>query len=80
MHEDVWVSYFHYALHATALVEKDGQGILIPGCSGRGKTTAFVSLLRAGFRCIFDDHPLLHETQEQLELLAFEEKVDVAED
>ena len=90
MHEDVRVSYFHYALiellkrrgfytlHATAL-EKNGLGILIPGCSGRGKTTAFVSLLRSGYRCVSDDHPLLHEHNGELELLAFEEKVDILE-
>lgn len=90
MHEDVRVSYFHYALiellkrrgfytlHATAL-EKNGLGILIPGCSGRGKTTAFVSLLRSGYRCLSDDHPLLHEPHGELELLAFEEKVDITE-
>ncbi len=90
MHEDVRVSYFHYALiellkrrgfytlHATAL-EKNGLGILIPGCSGRGKTTAFVSLLRSGYRCLSDDHPLLHEIHGELELLAFEEKVDILE-
>ncbi len=90
MHEDIRISYFHFALvellkrrgfytlHATAL-EKDGQGILIPGCSGRGKTTAFISLLRSGYRCLSDDHPLLHENNGELELLAFEEKVDVTE-
>lgn len=91
MHEDIRVSYFHqaliellkrhgmYTIHATAL-EMEGQGILIPGCSGRGKTTAFISLLRSGFRCVSDDHPLLHENQGTLELLAFEEKVDVTLD
>jgi hypothetical protein len=90
MHEDIRISYFHlalvellkrrgfYTLHATAL-EKNGKGILIPGCSGRGKTTAFVSLLRSGYRCLSDDHPLLHDKNGALELLAFEEKVDITE-
>ncbi|MDR4495322.1 MAG: hypothetical protein AB7P17_07005 [Nitrospirales bacterium] len=90
MHEDIRISYFHYVLiellkrrglytlHATAL-EMDGQGLLIPGCSGRGKTTAFISLLRSGFRCVSDDHPLLRESQGRLELLAFEEKVDITQ-
>ncbi len=90
MHEDLRVYFFHYplieffkrrgfyTLHATAL-EKNGHGVLIPGCSGRGKTTAFVSLLRSGYRCLSDDHPLLHETNGELELLAFEEKVDITE-
>lgn len=90
MHEDVRIAFVHesliqllkreglYTLHATAL-EKDGQGILIPGCSGRGKTTAFIALLRSGFRCISDDHPLLHEKDGKLELLAFQEKVDITD-
>ncbi|MEO7863499.1 MAG: hypothetical protein ABIU05_24290 [Nitrospirales bacterium] len=31
-----------YTIHATAL-EKHGRGVLIPGSSGRGKTTSFIS-------------------------------------
>lgn len=45
-----------YTFHATAL-EKNGRGVLIPGFSGRGKTTSFLSLLRGGYRYLSDDHP-----------------------
>ncbi len=90
MHPDVRESFFHYVLaellkrrnlftlHATA-VEYGGRGVLIPGYSGRGKTTAFLSLLRAGFRYLSDDHPLLREEGGRLELLAFPMKIDVTE-
>lgn len=68
----------YFTLHATAL-EKNGRAILIPGNSGRGKTTAFISLLRSGYRCLSDDHPLVRENGNGLEILPFLEKVDVTE-
>ena len=89
-HSDILVSYFHfilsellkrqglYTIHATSL-ERGGHGVLIPGFSGRGKTTACISLLRSGYRCISDDHPLLRMTTKGLEVLSFPEKVDVTE-
>lgn len=89
-HSDILVSYFHfvlsellkrqglYTIHATAL-EKNGRGVLIPGYSGRGKTTACISLLRSGYRCLSDDHPFLKIANGSLEVLAFPEKVDVTE-
>ena len=67
-----------YAVHATAL-EKNGRGVLIPGYSGRGKTTAFLSLLRAGFRYLSDDTPRLRVTGAGVEVLSFPMKVDVTE-
>jgi len=67
-----------YTLHATAL-EKHGRAVLISGMSGRGKTTAFLSLLRVGYRCLSDDHPLVHENGNGLEILPFQEKIDVTE-
>jgi hypothetical protein len=88
MHPDVRSSLFHlglsellraqelYTIHATAL-EKGGRAVLIPGASGRGKTTCCISLLRAGYRCLSDDHPLLRENGAGLEVLAFPEKIDV---
>lgn len=90
MHLDVRISFFHFALtellkrqglytiHATAL-EKGGRGLLIPGASGRGKTTSCISLLRAGYRCLSDDHPLLRENGNGLEILSFPVKIDVTE-
>ena len=67
-----------FPLHAIAL-EKDGLGILIPGSSGRGKTTTCLALLRAGYRCLSDDHPLVHENGNGLEVLSFPEKIDVTD-
>lgn len=89
-HEDVRVGYVHFALvellkwqgihtlHATAL-EKGGRGVLIPGYSGRGKTTSFIALLRSGYRYLSDDHPLIRRTAKGLELLPFPLKIDVTE-
>jgi len=90
MQSDIRASFVHFALmellkrrglytfHATAL-EKGGQGILIPGYSGRGKTTTFLSLLRSGYRYLSDDHPLFRAEGGRLELLPFPMKVNVTE-
>ncbi len=90
VHPDIRVSYFHfvltellkrqglYTLHATAM-EKGGRGVLIPGYSGRGKTTACISLLRSGYRCLSDDHPLMRIDEGRIRLLGFPEKVDVTD-
>lgn len=68
-----------YTIHATAL-EKNGYGILIPGNSGRGKTTSFISLLRAGYRYLSDDHPLIRDVGTHVDLLPFPIKINVTED
>ena len=90
MHPDVCTSFFHFALsellkrnglytvHATAL-EYQGRGVLIPGYSGQGKTTSFLSLLRSGFRYLSDDYPLLRDRGTHMELLAFPMKIDVTD-
>lgn len=90
MHPEVCTSFFHFALtellkrrdlftiHATALDYK-GRGVLIPGYSGQGKTTAFLSLLRSGFRYLSDDYPLLRDRGTHMELLAFPMKIDVTD-
>jgi hypothetical protein len=90
MHPDVCTSFFHFALtellkrnglytvHATAL-EYQGRGVLIPGYSGQGKTTSFLSLLRSGFRYLSDDFPLLRDRGTHMELLTFPMKIDVTE-
>jgi hypothetical protein len=67
-----------HALHAAA-VEKDGLGLIIAGACGRGKTTCCLALLRVGFRCLSDDHPLLRRSAEGLELLPFRDAIDVSE-
>ena len=68
-----------YTIHATAL-EKHGLGVLIPGNSGRGKTTSFISLLRSGYRYLSDDHPLLRDAGDHVDLLPFPIKINVTED
>jgi hypothetical protein len=67
-----------YTIHATAL-EKNGRGVLIPGNSGRGKTTSFISLLRSGYRYLSDDHPLIRDAGTHVEVLPFPVKIKVTE-
>ena len=67
-----------YIIHAAAL-EKAGRGLLIPGYSGQGKTTCCISLIRAGYRCLSDDNPFLHEGKNGLKILPFLTKIDVTE-
>lgn len=67
-----------YTVHATALEHK-GRAILIPGNSGRGKTTSFISLLRSGYRYLSDDHPLLQDIGTHVEVLPFPIKINVTD-
>ncbi len=67
-----------YTIHATAL-EKNGRGVLIPGNSGRGKTTSFIALLRSGYRYLSDDHPLLRDAGTHIDLLPFPIQINVTE-
>lgn len=90
MHADLRESFFHFALaellkrrhiytlHATAL-EYQGRGVLIAGPSGRGRTTALLSLLRSGYRYLSDEHPLLRDHGTHVELLAFPMAIEVAD-
>lgn len=90
LHQDRLESFFHYALaellkrnnmftlHAGAL-EYHGQGLLIPGNSGCGKTTTLLSFLRSGYRYLSDDHPLLWDNGTRLELRAAPMKIDVTD-
>jgi len=64
-----------YTIHATAL-EYNGRAVLIPGNSGRGKTTSFISLLRSGYRYLSDDHPLLQDSGAHVEVLPFPIKIN----
>ena len=68
-----------YTIHATAL-ERNGKGVLIPGNSGRGKTTSFISLLRSGYRYLSDDHPLMRDAGTHVDLLPFPIKINVTEE
>lgn len=88
MAPDIRVSFVHFAMtellkrrgvytfHATALEHK-GQGVLIPGFSGRGKTTTFLSLLRAGYRYLSDDHPFFRVSGTRVEILPYPLKINV---
>ncbi len=90
MAPDIRNSFVHFAMtellkrrgvftfHATAL-EYQGSGVLIPGFSGRGKTTSFLSLLRAGYRYLSDDHPFFRITQGGVELLPYPLKINVTD-
>ncbi len=90
MSPDTRASFVHFAMtellkrcglftfHATAL-EKDGLGVLIPGFSGRGKTTSFLSLLRAGYRYVSDDHPFYRLHGSGVEMLPYPLKINVTD-
>ena len=67
-----------YTIHATGL-EKNGRGVLIPGMSGRGKTTSFLSLLRSGYRYLSDDHPLIRDAGNHVEVLPFPIRINVTD-
>jgi len=69
--------YFH--AHCSA-VEKNGRGILLPGFSGSGKTTACIALIRKGFGFLGDDRPLVSSSDNgKLRVFAFPEEIDVTD-
>lgn len=90
MAPDIRASFVHFAMtellkrrglytfHATAL-ERNGQGVLIPGFSGRGKTTSFLSLLRSGYRYLSDDHPFFRLNGTHVEMLPYPLKINVTD-
>ncbi len=90
MTPDTHVSFVHFAMtellkrrglytiHATAL-EYRGQGVLIPGFSGRGKTTSFLSLLRSGYRYLSDDHPFFRLSDGRIEMFPYPLKINVTD-
>jgi len=67
-----------YAVHGAGL-EREGRGVLVVGASGAGKTTACLSLLRAGYRCLSDDHPLLCTDGDGFQLLPFPGRIAVTQ-
>jgi hypothetical protein len=65
------------AVHAAALVDA-GAAVLFPAYSGSGKTTLALALLRAGFRLLSDDSPLLRCEEGLVVAYAFPEPLNVA--
>ena len=65
-----------YMAHAAGL-SLDGQGLLIAGASGAGKTTLTIALLRAGFGFLGDDTLFLCTRAQRLRALAFPDEIDV---
>jgi len=69
----LWLLQRHglYALHANGL-SKDNAGILLVGCSGSGKSTSSLSLIRQGWNYLSDDVVLLRESPDGIESIAFQ--------
>jgi hypothetical protein len=67
-----------YSMHAAGFSKK-GKAILIPGTSGAGKSTLAVTLLRSGFDYLSDDMVFLWRRTNGVEVLGFQEDVDVSD-
>jgi hypothetical protein len=67
---------FH--LHAAGLVLPGGEGLLVAGAGGAGKSTTTLSLLHAGLGYLGDDTLLLREGAVAPEVLAFPRPFHVA--
>ena len=65
-----------YMVHAAGL-SLAGQGLLIAGASGAGKTTLTIALLRSGFAFLGDDTLFLSPGPKGLRALAFPDQIDV---
>ena len=65
-----------YMAHAAGL-SLAGQGLLLAGASGAGKTTLTIALLRAGFGFLGDDTLFLCPRAQGLRALAFPDELDV---
>lgn len=67
-----------FPIHA-ASVSLEGEGVMMSGLSGSGKTTCCISLVLGGFDFLSDDRSLLRQNEDDLEILSFPEGVDVTE-
>lgn len=65
-----------HSLHAGAVARRE-RVALFPAGSGSGKTTLTLALVRAGFRLLSDDTPLLRYVDGRVEVYAFPEPVNV---
>jgi hypothetical protein len=70
-------AYGFVSLHAAALAH-NGRAALFPAVSGGGKSTLTVALLRAGFRLLSDDCPLLRHTAAGVVAHAFAEPLHIS--
>ncbi len=68
-----------YNLHAAGLAI-NGQGFIVSGNSGAGKTTLAVALVRAGFDFLSDDMLFLTAGRDGLRILGFPDQSDVADE
>jgi hypothetical protein len=68
-----------YNLHAAGLCI-DGQGFLLSGNSGAGKTTLAVALVRAGFDFLSDDMLFLTTGHDSLGILGFPDQSNVSDE
>jgi hypothetical protein len=69
----------YFPVHCST-VEREGKGIIFPGFSGAGKTTACIALIRKGFGFLGDDRPILRYTGDgHLEVLSFPEDIDATD-
>ena len=68
-----------FSLHAAGLCV-DGQGILLPGTRGAGKSTLAIALVRAGFSFLGDDTLFLAHRPDGLDALAFPDVIDLTSD
>jgi len=59
-----------FPLHAAGLV-RGGHGVLFPAGSGRGKSTAALSLVRDGWQCLSDDSVLLRSGDNQIRAYSY---------
>ena len=59
-----------FSLHAAALADSDGVGILLVGPSGSGKSTLAIGLIREGWKYLSDDAVLLRDGSKGIEALA----------
>jgi hypothetical protein len=60
----------HFCLHAAA-VANGQQCVLLMGPSGSGKTTTALALLRGGFELLSDEHTLLQDNPDSIEVMGF---------
>ena len=68
-----------YSLHAAGL-SLNGQGFVLSGNSGAGKTTLAVALVRAGFDFLSDDMLFIAVGRDGLRILGFPDESDVADE